>query len=123
MSETVTMPSLIMMTSIVSKESLARDRDTDTLARMHTHACTHIHTHSHTHTHTHMHAASSMLTVCLMTLKTKRMVCFPIGTSKSGTWISGLTMIFHVWMPRFFGLLAFNLMRFHSTEVRAIAFC
>ena len=40
MSEVVTVPSLMMITSIVFKESLARD--------MHTH--THIHTHTHTDT-------------------------------------------------------------------------
>ena len=41
MSEAVTMPTL-MMTSIVSDESLARDTHTHT----HTHTRTHIHTHT-----------------------------------------------------------------------------
>ena len=43
MSDAVTMPNL-MMTIIVSEESLARDRQTD--------ARTHVHTHTRTHTHT-----------------------------------------------------------------------
>ena len=50
MSESVTVPSLMMMTSIVSEESLARD--------------THTHTRTRTHTHVHIHAhtvASSIL--------------------------------------------------------------
>ena len=50
MSEAVTVPSLMVMTSIVSEESLARD----------THA--HTHPHTHPHIHPHIHTASSMLT-------------------------------------------------------------
>ena len=53
-SEAVTVPSLMMTTLIVSKESLARD------AR--THACTHTHTHARTHTATH---ARTHARVCL----------------------------------------------------------
>ena len=47
-SEAVTVPSLMMLTSIVSEESLARGTHTHT----HTHN-THTLTHTHTHTHTH----------------------------------------------------------------------
>ena len=42
MSEAVTVPNSMMMTSTVSEESLARDTHTHTHAR--THACTHTHT-------------------------------------------------------------------------------
>ena len=42
MSEAVTMPNVMMMTLIVSEESLARD--------IHTHTHTHTDTHAHTHT-------------------------------------------------------------------------
>ena len=59
MSETVIVLSLMMMTAIVSEESLARD----------TH--THSHTHTHTHTYTHWACSSSAkkrLVVCPVTL-------------------------------------------------------
>ena len=46
MSEAVTIPSLMMMTSIVSEESLARDTQTDRQTD------THAHTHTHAYTHT-----------------------------------------------------------------------
>ena len=46
-SEAVIVQSLMIMTLIVSEESLARNTDT------HTHTHTRIHTHSHSHTMTH----------------------------------------------------------------------
>ena len=48
MPEAITVPSVMMMTSIVSEESLARDTHTYGHARRHTHT----HTHTHTDTHT-----------------------------------------------------------------------
>ena len=48
--EVVIVPSLTMMTSTVSEESLVRDTHT------HTHAHAHAHAHAHTHTHTRTHA-------------------------------------------------------------------
>ena len=61
MSEAVTMLSLMMMTSIVSEELLARDAQTDRQTDTHTHTRTHARTHgrmhvrtlAYTHTHTH----------------------------------------------------------------------
>ena len=57
MSEAVTVMSLMMLISIVSEESLARD--THPLAHTHTHtrtlAGTHAHTHKQTHRCTHTH--------------------------------------------------------------------
>ena len=51
MSDTVTMPSLMMVTVIVSEDSLARDRQTDRHnTHMHAHTCTHAHE-LHTHKH------------------------------------------------------------------------
>ena len=50
MSEAVTVPRL-MMTSIISEESLARDGQTDRPTHAHTHARTHTHSHTYTHTH------------------------------------------------------------------------
>ena len=62
MSEAVTVPGLMMMTSILFQESLTRDRYTDkTGARTHTHA----------HTHTHKHSGSSTLKTTLQS-KTKK---------------------------------------------------
>ena len=52
MSEKVTVPSLMMMTLIVSEESLARD--THTHARTHA-RMQHARTHAHTYTQTHFH--------------------------------------------------------------------
>ena len=62
MSEAVTMPSLMMMISTVSEESLARD------ARTHTsmYTCT------HTHTHTHTRVVYVKFAKSLMTLQTKK---------------------------------------------------
>ena len=57
MFEAVTVPSLMMMTSIVSEESLARDR------RMHARTHTHTHTHTDTHTHTHTHSAGTFILI------------------------------------------------------------
>ena len=63
MPDAVPVPCLMMTTSTVSEESLARDRQTG----RHPHARTHMHTHTythartyartytHTHTHTHTH--------------------------------------------------------------------
>ena len=54
MSEAVNMPSLMMMTLIVSNESLAGDRQIDMrYTGTQTHTYTHTHTHTHTHTYTH----------------------------------------------------------------------
>ena len=53
MSEAVTVANLMIMTLIVSEDSLARDRLTDT--RTHAHRHTHTHTHTRTHTHTDIH--------------------------------------------------------------------
>ena len=52
MSEAVTVPSLTLLTSTVSEESLARDTHTDT----------HRNTHRHTDTHTHIHAGTPLKT-------------------------------------------------------------
>ena len=56
MSETVTVPSSMVMTSVVFEDSLARDthcEHTHTHKHKHTHERTHARTHTHTHTHTH----------------------------------------------------------------------
>ena len=45
MHEAVTVPNVMMMSSIVSEESLAKHTNTHT----HTHSLTHSHTHNHTH--------------------------------------------------------------------------
>ena len=57
MSEAVTVPSLMMMTLIVSEESFARDTHTYTHTHTHTHTRTYTHPHTlvHTHRHTHTH--------------------------------------------------------------------
>ena len=55
-SEAVTVPSLMMRTTIVSKESHARDTHARTHAHTHTHTHAHTHTHTHTHTRTRAHA-------------------------------------------------------------------
>ena len=55
MSEAVTVPSLMTMTSIVSEESLARDRHRHRHRHRHTHTRTHTHTHTDTHTHIYIH--------------------------------------------------------------------
>ena len=47
MSEAVTVPSLMMMTSIVSKESLARDRHTDTHTHTHRHKVVYVQSFAH----------------------------------------------------------------------------
>ena len=78
MSEAVTVPSLMMMTAIVSEESLARDTHTRTLAHTHTHTHSHTLAHSHTHTLTRTHTRTRRLWVVNFllfqskTLKTKR---------------------------------------------------
>ena len=51
LSEAVTVPSLMMMTSIVFEESLARD--------IHTHIHAHTHMHARTHARTHRGLGSS----------------------------------------------------------------
>ena len=61
MPQAVSMPSLMMMTLIVSEESLARDR--------YTHSNTHAHTHTHTHTHTHMGSSVVILSKSLRTCR------------------------------------------------------
>ena len=51
----VTVPRLVMMTSIVSEESLARDTHTHTQTRTHTLAHTDTHTYTSSHGHAHIH--------------------------------------------------------------------
>ena len=53
MSEAVTVPSLMMVTSIVSEESLL------TQARTHAHMHAHTHTHTHAQTDTHTQVSST----------------------------------------------------------------
>ena len=59
MSEAVTVPSLMMMTSTISEELLARNTHTHT----HGHTWTHTHTqmYAHRHTDTHTHSLSSTI--------------------------------------------------------------
>ena len=54
MSEAVTVPSLMMTTSIISEDSLARDTHTHTHTRTHAHTHTYIHVHARTHARTHL---------------------------------------------------------------------
>ena len=63
-SEAVTVPSVTMMTSTVSEESLARDRQRDrqTDTHAHTHARTHTRTHVRTHARTNtQHALTALI--------------------------------------------------------------
>ena len=90
MSEAVSMPSLMMMTLIVSEELLARDARTHAAcayARTHTHTHTHTdartdahthvhsrtHTHTHRYTHTHTHTGSLYYRLKLKLFKVKSM--------------------------------------------------
>ena len=78
MSEAVTMPNCIMMTSIVSEESLARDTHT----HRDIHSDTYRHTHTHTHTHTHRDCDSGVLYVkprLRKTLETKTRVFYSLS--------------------------------------------
>ena len=59
MPEAITVPSLMIMTLILSEESLARDRRTYTHTNRRARARAHTHTHTHTHYTTHTAGAET----------------------------------------------------------------